>query len=225
MGIFFFDLRGHGKSDGRRVYAASFERLLNDVGEFFHFSRREAGREDRPWFLLGHSMGGQLALNFLARHPHSFRAACVASPNIGNSFHHLKLWQRIAGYCLLSAWPAKALKGFTRAEQMSSDPEAVRAYAGDPLVSPYVTIRLGYEIMKNTKVLEGLKAKIRTPLLMLHGDGDTLCSPAATRSYFDQLLLAEKQLKIYEKLRHELFHEVKKEEILGDVWRWYEKYL
>lgn len=58
FGVYAFDLRGHGKSDGRKVFVRSFDEYVQDLARFVRRVRERAG--DRPVFLLGHSMGGAI---------------------------------------------------------------------------------------------------------------------------------------------------------------------
>src|SRR4051812_29822385 len=71
-----YDVRGHGRSDGRRGDARRYEGLLEDLGLVF----TEAARHGRPIFLMGHSMGAQISLNFLLSRPVECRGAVIASP-------------------------------------------------------------------------------------------------------------------------------------------------
>jgi len=52
------DLRGHGRSGGRRVFVRSLDEYLDDLGR--SYSRVHHHHPGLPVFLLGHSMGGQL---------------------------------------------------------------------------------------------------------------------------------------------------------------------
>lgn len=64
-------LRGH--ADGFDIFLADFERLL---------AAYEA-QLPKPWILVGHSMGGALALTALARGETRFSAALLAAPMLG----------------------------------------------------------------------------------------------------------------------------------------------
>src|SRR6476659_5659339 len=54
-----FDLRGHGRSEGQRVWVSPFERYVDDLEDFIH--RVEHAEAGKPVFLFGHSMGGAIA--------------------------------------------------------------------------------------------------------------------------------------------------------------------
>ncbi|MBI2981045.1 MAG: alpha/beta fold hydrolase, partial [Deltaproteobacteria bacterium] len=60
--VIHFDLRGHGKSGGQRAFADSLEELLTDIDRFILKFAQNGG----PVFLVCHSFGAQLALNYAA---------------------------------------------------------------------------------------------------------------------------------------------------------------
>ncbi len=63
-----FDLRGHGKSSGKRNYINSFQDYLNDLQDVM--DRTTKNYPKLPLFLFGHSMGGGiLALFTIERKP------------------------------------------------------------------------------------------------------------------------------------------------------------
>ena len=50
-----YDLRGHGRSHGKRGHASSYEIYLNDLGHAIELARDH--HPDLPTVLFGHSMG------------------------------------------------------------------------------------------------------------------------------------------------------------------------
>lgn len=54
-----FDLRGHGRTEGLRGYAPSFEAIMQDIEAFFAFLKQRYS-EEVPYFQYGHSLGGVL---------------------------------------------------------------------------------------------------------------------------------------------------------------------
>src|SRR4051794_35258147 len=63
-----FDLRGFGRSGGRRQYVERFEDYVTDVARVFNWVHREL--PPLPLFLLGHSLGGAIATHFAALYGH-----------------------------------------------------------------------------------------------------------------------------------------------------------
>src|ERR1041385_6294531 len=62
--VSLFDHRGHGLSDGLPGHVESFSEYDQDLERLVSITRSRAGA--RPLFLIGHSMGGLIALRFAA---------------------------------------------------------------------------------------------------------------------------------------------------------------
>lgn len=220
--VWLYDQRGHGRSGGRRVFVKRFETLLEDLDDFLEFSRREG--QDGPLFLAGHSFGGQIILNYLAARPAVFQAAAAASPNLEVALTMPK-WQERLGRMVLPLWPQMKLKNLTDPSQLSHDPQVVADYLNDPLVSDYVTLGIGAELLKNLETIFEKADTIQTPLLMLHGLADAYCSPGGTKRFYNELQLEQKRLKLYEGKYHELLNEVGKEEIYEEMDGWFRSFI
>ena len=60
--IFYYDLRGHGKSSGKRAYVEHFEDYVNDLSECIAYLKREESMQE--YTLFGHSMGALITCAF-----------------------------------------------------------------------------------------------------------------------------------------------------------------
>lgn len=218
--VFLYDQRGHGRSEGPRVFVEKFDSLVDDLASFLQFSFNEPSRK-RPVFLVGHSFGGQVALNFLARYPHRFKAACVVSPSLEVALE-LPQWMEKISRMVLPVWPKMRLKNLTKPDLLSHDPAVVQNYKKDPLVSSYVTIGIGKELLDNLEWLFSAGHQIQTPLFMFHGLEDHYCSVEGTKRFFKELRLEKKRLKLYEGMYHELLNETKKEEVFREIENWFD---
>jgi len=75
-----FDLRGHGKSSGKRNYIKSFQDYLDDLDEVL--TRTKNKFPDLPIFLFGHSMGGGiLSLYAIERQP-DVKGILLSAPSV-----------------------------------------------------------------------------------------------------------------------------------------------
>jgi len=66
LGVVSADLRGHGRSPGERSYVERFDDYLLDADALLLKARELAA--GRPVFLMGHSMGGAIALRWMAQY-------------------------------------------------------------------------------------------------------------------------------------------------------------
>src|SRR6266498_3915711 len=76
-----FDLRGHGHSGGVRGHVARFDDYVADLRLVV-----EHVRKDRPLFVVGHSLGGLISLEYVRRHPDGCRGLAVSSPFLRPGF-------------------------------------------------------------------------------------------------------------------------------------------
>ena len=73
-----FDLRGHGKSGGPRGHTPSYDALKDDIASFSQQTeQRYAGL---PHFLYGHSLSGNLVLNYALRRKPDLHGVIATGP-------------------------------------------------------------------------------------------------------------------------------------------------
>ncbi|MBK9737506.1 MAG: alpha/beta fold hydrolase [Saprospiraceae bacterium] len=60
VSVYTFDLRGHGRSEGARSFVKNIDEYREDVENVYRSIPKNI-----PFFLLGHSMGGLIAVDFL----------------------------------------------------------------------------------------------------------------------------------------------------------------
>lgn len=73
-----FDLRGHGQSQGSRGHTPSYETLLNDIN--FFLNEVDKNFPELPHFLYGHSLGGNLVLNYILRRQSHLKGVIATDP-------------------------------------------------------------------------------------------------------------------------------------------------
>lgn len=221
--VVHFDLRGHGKSKGERAFATSLEELLTDIDRFI----LKFAQNGKPTFLVGHSFGGQLALNYVAASYEGIKrlkGLLLSSPNIRVAID-IPALKVCASQWLSRLIPRLPLGNEIQTAYLSHDPEVVRAYDQDPLVQKKITTRLGDIILRNQEIIDEVAPKVRLPCLLMHGGEDRICSAEATKEFFQKIKIQDKVLKIYPGLYHELFNEIGKEKVFHDMVEWIEKHI
>jgi acylglycerol lipase len=213
------DHRGHGRSDGPRAMIGRLDWLVDDLALFSTRVREEHGGR-RP-FLLGHSLGGAVALTYAVQHGDEVAGLAVSGPAVATDAVPAALKALTA---VLSA-VAPLLPGFKiEDEAISRDPEVVRAYQQDPLNHDgKLPARTLAEIMRSMDAMAERVEGLRTPLLLLHGSEDRLCPPEGSRMVHAHAGSSDKTLKIYDGLYHEIFNEPERDEVVGDLLAWIAK--
>lgn len=216
VAAYALDLRGHGRSAGRRGHVGSWEQYREDVRRFLlELRTREPGT---PLFLLGHSMGGLVALDVALHHPEGLRGLVAASPILGPPGVSRVL--RGVGRVASRAWPMLTLDTRLDPAVLSRDPAVLDALRNDPLAHRRASARLSTEIASAVRRTVSGAHQLRVPLLLLHGTADRLTSPEATHAFHEQVASVDKQLLLYEGGHHELFNDIDRERVLGDVSAW-----
>lgn len=210
------DHRGHGQSDGRRTRVVRFSDYVEDLGLFIESGRDRFTRGSS--FLLGHSMGGLIALAYAVSQPASVDALIVSAPAACPG--DVSRLQIAAGRLLSSIAPdAPVLR--LPLQKISRDPVVVDAYNHDPLVfrSP-VRARLGAEMLATMARVDAALPLMRLPLLVMQGTRDGLVDPRCGPHVYELSGSPDKTLKMYEGLWHEIFNEPERDEVISDLIAW-----
>ncbi|MDO8520431.1 MAG: lysophospholipase, partial [Deltaproteobacteria bacterium] len=219
--IYAFDQRGHGKSDGLRSFIDDISTYLKDLNAFTEDVRK--AEKGKRIFMVGHSMGGQVLINFLARYAPPIAGFVTSSANIRMALK-IPWFKKLMALKLARFIPRFALPNEIDPKWISRDAEVVRAYKRDPLVSKNITLGLACALMRNQEKIIGLARRIKIPALILHAGDDHICDAKGSEEFFHHLKSDDKDLKIYEGFYHELFNEFGKEEVFSDMQIWIEKH-
>jgi len=216
-GVYLYDQRGHGKTPGLRSYVDAFQVLVEDLKIFVDFVH--SIEEKKKVFLMGHSFGGQVAINYLAKHPREVKGAILSSPNI-KLVIGVPWIKRFLGKWVSIVLPSLSVPNDIKPEWISRDKKVVHAYEKDKLVQNKITLRLGHELLENLEIVPNLAPKIKTPCFVFHGSADKVTSPKASEEFFNKLKVNDKQLKIYPGFFHEALNETGKQDVYEDVVHW-----
>ncbi len=216
------DLRGHGRSEGRRGHVGSFGEYLGDLHTALALCR-EGLPEGRKCFLLGHSMGGLIALRFALDSAGAIDGVVVSSPALGVRVK-VGLVKSVLGKLMSRLRPGLALGNELDASRISHDAEVVRRYREDPLVHDRVSARWFTEFLGAIKRTHDQAPRMEVPILMQVAGDDHLVDAEASRRFFDKLTLSDRTFHFYEGLYHEIYNEPEqqRDEVLGDLEAWLE---
>jgi alpha-beta hydrolase superfamily lysophospholipase len=214
--VYAFDMRGHGRSEGKRGYVESYAAYRADVATFLDLVHCE--EPERTVFLLGHSQGGLTVLNYVL-HDSTGLAGVVASGPVlcPPGISPFRIW---LSKVLSNVWPGLVLETGLDTGGLSRDPAVEDAYINDPLVHGKGTPRLGSEVMKAAEWTQAHAAQMALPSLIVHGGADWLSDPQASQRFFENITFDDKARIEYEGYYHEVFNELGKERVLADVEDW-----
>lgn len=213
------DLRGHGDSGGRRGHISRFEDYRTDLDRFVEEVRAVPAAAQSPLLLLGHSLGGLIALDFVLHRPDVFDALAVSSPYLAPAFA-IPFLKRTLLPPIASLLPTLSVPTGLDPGWLSHDPQVVEAYATDPKVFSTVTLRWFTEVRKAQAEVFERAPEIVSPLLLQIGDADPIANPNRTRALFERLGSASKRLVVYPGFLHEVFNELERARVVSDLLAW-----
>jgi len=213
------DLPGHGKSPGKRGHIPRIE--LVDTILRGAFDRVKEIAPDGPWGIGGHSMGALLVLDHCARGACEKYAWAWLSSALLEPAHGKPGW--LYGLCrgIDKLWPSLTISSGVRRDACY-DPAAVGITADQERASGThrrISIRLGMELLRAARRVERGAGKLFAdiPVLMTHGEADTICPMQYARALFDVLPARDKEFLTITDARHEPWHDP---ELVATVCRW-----
>lgn len=211
-----YDQRGHGRSPGQRGALVWPLELLDDLAEVYAGFARRLGR---PPLLLGHSMGGLVAL-------HAVLDGRVAPPAMVLSSPALRTWTPAWEQALarrLSRWlPNLPLRSGLPFESLSHDAAVVAAYRNDPRRSGWITPRLAQFIFAGGRHCIAQAPRLDVPTLLLAAGADQLVDASGSRAFAAAAPAGMLTMQLFDTLFHELFNEAEpaRGEVLARLARW-----
>lgn len=217
-----FDLRGHGKSSGKRNYIDSFQDYLNDLEEVL--ARTKTHFSNLPIFLFGHSMGGGITTLFSIERQPAVKGILLSAPSVKVSDDISPFLQKISGVLSVIAPKLPAVK--LESKDISKDPAVVEAYDNDALnYRGGILARTGAELLKSTRTITTQASAIALPILIMHGTADKLADMSGSEMLYEKVSSADKTLKLYDGLYHEILNEPEQDQVKTDMISWLDSHI
>lgn len=220
IGFAGVDLPGHGRSDGRRGHIKNFAQtdemidiLLNECRKTF---------PGVPLFLNGHSLGGGIVLDYIIRKDPRISGAIVTSPWLILSFEPDASKVKLAGI-IKNIFPGLSQPSGLVVDYISHDQKIVEAYRNDPLIHSKISVSLFHSAMSAAKNSLENAARLKIPLLLMHGTDDHICSSEGSREFASKTNMAE--LKLWDGGYHELHNDLYRHEVFNYIITWLNKRL
>jgi acylglycerol lipase len=204
--VWAVDHRGHGLSAGDRGDFGTWASVVADLDLMVDLVAAAGG--GRPRFLVGHSLGGAIAIAYAEDHQDRLSGLSLSAPAI-------VLPPEIVALADLPEIPDLPL-----ADVVSSDPEVVRAYKEDPLVyqgpPPAATLRN----FGGVQTLVDRLPEITLPVQIMHGAGDLIVPPAAYQAVVAGISSDDVVARLWPGLYHEIFNEPTAGAVVGALASW-----
>lgn len=214
--VYRYDQRGHGKSEGKKVYFSHFYEMPDDLDVIVDMARNESN--GKKVIIFGHSMGGETVALYGTKNPGKVDAIITSgaltrynNPLMGDKFP-------------IEA-PADTYVPNALGDGVCSDVNVINAYANDPLVEKQINTELINQIYAGVQWLKENAKNFIDPVLILHGADDGLVSVQDSLDFFAGIASKDKSLRVYAKLFHEILNEPCKDEVIADILLWLEKHI
>ncbi len=208
ISIYSFDQRGHGHSGGKRGHIMSISDYTDDIGIFIKIIRGE--HEKLPLVLLGHSMGGLIALKYALEDQENIKGLILSSPFLRIAVK-VPGWKTSLGRLLSGILPGLSMPSGLDPNDISSDREVVKNYVDDPLVHSLVSARWFTETTAAREECIGRGGELKIPALITHGKADKIVDYRGTEEFYSKCDPKNCTLHLFEGLRHEPMNEIEPE--------------
>ncbi len=219
ISVFSFDLYGHGKSEGKKGCIQSYEQMLEDIevavlkaDELFPYT---------PKYIYGHSMGGNISLNYLINKTNNIAGAIITSPWLKLYNEPNAITKKVVSI-LKNIVPNVTVDSGLNPAYISTIATEVENYKTDSLNHSRISFRLFDSIVKNGMNAYKNAKEINIPTLMFHGSGDMITLHEASRKAAE----ANKEYifyKEYPQMYHELHNDIVGSEMAQYIIDWIKK--
>jgi alpha-beta hydrolase superfamily lysophospholipase len=219
LAVYIQDLRGFGRSGGQRGHVKRYDQYLADVRALVERARAE--QPGVPVVLIGHSMGGIIALLFSQRYPELITHAIYSAPAL------IRRWRTRALQRMLFPLMSRLMPTYTHRggaidpTPLTRDPAMQQEIREDRLRHADISARLFMELfIRGPRDIAAHMDQLRVPFLVIHGAADPIVSPASSRRIFQGAGASSKTLRVYEGMLHEPFRDVGRQQVFADIGAW-----
>jgi alpha-beta hydrolase superfamily lysophospholipase len=224
--VFGIDLYGFGRSEGKRGDAKDIDDYIEDVKQLTRVVESKMAKDIAEKLLIGHSLGGLIALSYLEQYPDDYTHAIISSPAV-NAGRNVNPFLILLSKLFLLLCPAATFKNTVKAEQLSDIEEVQQAYREDKLVHNKISPRLFHGMINLSDRISQNSERMNNKLkiLFLHGEQDELVCYKDTVKFFESLALPEKEMVVLSGMKHETLNDSKREKTYSVISEWLEKNL
>lgn len=216
--VFRFDLRGHGRSDGKRGHIFDFDEYLQDFACFKERALAHARAASRT-ILVGHSYGGLVSLSSLLRDTSEISALVLSSPFFGVA-DDIPKWKVGLGKLLSRYLPSFSMPTDIDPNDVSHDPQTVHRYGTDTLMQHTASSRWLTETLAAQAYAFENSRRISMPVLWQQAGDDRLVCKHKGRAVFDQLSSVDKTWIEYPDMFHEIYFELERKTPIDALCKW-----
>jgi len=212
--IFFYDLRGHGRSGGDRGNIETFSTFYSDLKEVIEFVETEYRM--KKYALFAHSMGSLVTAGTMQRYSSKIDVkpsiVFLSAPPVGfggtiGPVANL-LAKTVVPY--LKEIPySLGIKGLVDLDHLSHRKNVAEDYRNDPLCQLKIQSKLALELANASRDVFSRPLRLPCPGVCVYGTEDQVVSPEMLKEYFLHIE-SDFEVKSFSGAYHEIHNEVEK---------------
>ena len=203
--VYGLDHQGHGRSEGDRGFVKKFSDFGDDVAALTRIAKKENPK--LKCFLLGHSLGGAIAIDTLSREQALYDAAVLSAPAVRVDPSQVTP-TLISIVRMLSSVVPRAPIDKLKIDSLCLAPTVVDLYLNDPLVNRQpLQARLAGETLTFQDNIKTTAPKIKLPYLLFHGTKDKMVAIVGSEEFHALTSSTDKKFTRVEGGFHEVLNE------------------
>lgn len=215
IAVIGIDLPGHGRSPGRRGHINSYHTYNSIIESLAKFAVKSYG--DKPIGLYGHSLGGNIILNYLLTNTFGFDFAVATSSWLELVSAPSKSTLALAKV-VSRLFPTILQANGLKLEHISRAEDVNEKYNSDPLVHDRISVRLAVKATNAAERILETGSIIDIPVLLVHGEDDMITSKEGSKKLSE--INDNVSLKLWDKGYHELQNESFNRDVFNFINSW-----
>ena len=214
--LYGVDLRGHGRSHGQRGFVEAWQDYRTDLQGFIQLVDLQTSNCNL--FLVGHSLGAVVVLDFVMRVQPRLAGAIALAPALGKvGVPPVKL---AVGQLLSTIWPRFTLDTGIDPAAGVRDPALLEEFLQDPLRHTKGTARLVTEFFDTVEWIQTHPECLQVPLLILHGESDPIALAEHSASFVEQVPHLDASHRAYPQCFHDIHRDLECDSVVEDLVDW-----
>ncbi len=209
---FGFDLRGHGRSEGKRAWAASFETWVKDLNSFVGHIAHDFGLSSKDSILIANSVGSVAAVSWILNYGPSLKGCILGSPAFS-----IKLYIPFALPLLRFARKFSDdlfVTSYVRSGLLTRDNVEAKLYDSDPLITKKIGVNILVTLFDTVKNCFNRLKDFETPVLLVTAEKDYIVKNKFHSTFINNISSENKKHIVLSGFRHAIFHEKEQEKIV-----------
>lgn len=220
--VYSQDHRGHGRSSGARQYIDRDTHFITDLKQ--HYDRIRRKHRDAQIYMLGHSMGSVISLQFVLTYPDAIEALTVTGTATDVS-STVPTPVRFLGNLVNRMGKGLPISAPGGSEILTRDPDMQQWTDDDALIyRGWTKTGIAGYILDMGEQIQARASEITLPILIMHGEADELTPLSGSQIMFDRVRSEDKTLKIWKEMRHEVLNELEREAVMDLLVDWFDQH-